>query len=211
MESFNIDYEAAFRLLLSFVVGTAIGFEREYRSKAAGLRTMIMICMGSTIFTLISEAMNVSDRIVSNIVTGVGFLGAGVIFKDGLTVTGLTTASTIWISAALGIAIGTGEYFITGVGSIIVLIVLALLEKLQLVIEHLHQDRTYKINCKKDGALIDPLEQELKRLKLFFRKRRDLKMKDSSFLMYDVAGTEKKLEAFNSFLKNNNEVISYEY
>src|SRR5690606_26545167 len=110
--SINVDNEFAFRLLMSFTIGTLIGLEREYRSKAAGLRTMIMICVGSTIFTEISISMDVSDRIISNIVTGIGFLGAGVIFKDGLTVTGLTTASTIWICAALGIAIGVGEYFV---------------------------------------------------------------------------------------------------
>ena len=84
----NLDVELGIRLILSFVIGTAIGLEREYRSKAAGLRTMIMICLGSTIFTELSISMGGSspDRIASTIVTGVGFLGAGVIFKDGITI-----------------------------------------------------------------------------------------------------------------------------
>ena len=99
----NPDMEIAVRLLISFGIGAAIGLEREYRSKAAGLRTMIMICLGSTIFTEISIHLGGSnpDRVAASIVSGVGFLGAGVIFKDGLTVTGITTATTIWISAAL--------------------------------------------------------------------------------------------------------------
>lgn len=209
--SINIDNEFAFRLLLSFIVGTAIGFEREYRSKAAGLRTMIMICVGSTIFTEISLSMSVSDRIISNIVTGIGFLGAGVIFKDGLTVTGLTTASTIWICAALGIAIGVGEYFVALVGSGIVIIVLSLLEKLQLVIEHMHQDRTYKISIHLEESFENSFKEEIQRLKLSFRKRRDLKMKDSTLLMYDVSGKEKRLDELNNFLKGRSDVISYEY
>ncbi len=128
----NLDMEIGVRLLISFGIGAAIGLEREYRSKAAGLRTMIMICLGSTIFTEISINLGGAnpDRIAASIVSGVGFLGAGVIFKDGLTVTGITTATTIWISAALGTAVGAGEYFIAIVGSGVVLIVLTALEKI---------------------------------------------------------------------------------
>ena len=124
----EIHLETALQLLISFFIGTAIGLEREYQSKAAGLRTMIMICLGSTIFTQISISIGgVSpDRIASTIVSGVGFLGAGVIFKDGLTINGITTATTIWIAAALGMAVGAGEYFVGLIGSVVVLIVLTL-------------------------------------------------------------------------------------
>ena len=103
--------ETALQLLFSFIIGTAIGIEREYRSKAAGLRTMIMICLGSTIFTELSMVIGngSEDRIASNIITGIGFLGAGVIFKDGLSISGITTATTIWITAALGMAVGAGQ------------------------------------------------------------------------------------------------------
>src|SRR5260370_35445090 len=109
----NPDMEIAIRLLISFGVGAAIGLEREYRSKAAGLRTMIMICLGSTIFTEISINLGSvnPDRIAASIVSGVGFLGAGVIFKDGLTVTGITSAPTILISAAHGADVGAGDSF----------------------------------------------------------------------------------------------------
>jgi len=109
----HTDFEILYRLLISFGIGTAIGLEREYRSKAAGLRTMIMICLGSTIFTQLSISLGGSnpDRIAASIVSGIGFLGAGVIFKDGLSVSGITTATTIWITAALGMAVGVGEYF----------------------------------------------------------------------------------------------------
>jgi len=143
----NPDLEIALRLLISFGIGTAIGLEREYRSKAAGLRTMIMICLGSTIFTEISMTLGSAnpDRLAANIVTGIGFLGGGVIFKDGLTITGITTATTIWISAALGMAVGAGEYFVAIVGSGVVLIVLTLMEKIQGFVERWHQSRTYRI------------------------------------------------------------------
>jgi putative Mg2+ transporter-C (MgtC) family protein len=102
--NFQLDEEFAWRILISFLIGTAIGFEREYRSKAAGLRTMIMICLGSTMFTELSMIISPSspDRIASTILTGIGFLGAGVIFKDGLNVTGLTTATTICREGPVG-------------------------------------------------------------------------------------------------------------
>ena len=208
---FHVDAEFAFRLFLSFLIGIVIGFEREYRSKAAGLRTMIMICLGSTIFTEISISMAVSDRILSNIVTGIGFLGAGVIFRDGLSVSGLTTATTIWICAALGIAVGVGEYFVALVGSVIVLFVLSLLERFQQWIERWHQSRNYKITATSDGSFRQLLEDEIKQLKLSFRKRRDLKNHDLHVYHYDISGKESRLEQLNEFLKKEKQVVVYEY
>lgn len=209
--NFHIDYEFAFRLLLSFLIGVVIGFEREYRSKAAGLRTMIMICLGSTVFTEISISMDVSDRILSNIVTGIGFLGAGVIFRDGVNVSGLTTATTIWICAALGIAVGVGEYFVALVSSVIVLFVLSVLERFQQFIEQLHQVRTYKITVRPLVSFQQAFEFKVKRLNLHARKRKDLKNDNSFMLFYDVSGKEDKLEKLNVFLKNESQVITYEY
>ncbi len=209
----NLDVEIGGRLILSFAIGTAIGLEREYRSKAAGLRTMIMICLGSTIFTELSISMGGSspDRIASTIVTGVGFLGAGVIFKDGMTITGITTATTIWISAALGMAVGAGEYFIAIVSSMVVLIVLTGLEKIQLVMERWHQSRSYKINVNTNGDFEKYLEEQLKKLRLGFKKKRDLKEVDHYILVYDVFGKEKILEEFNLLLKEDVRVRSYDY
>ena len=149
----TVDLELALQLLISFIIGTAIGIEREYRSKAAGLRTMIMICVGSTIFTELSTILGVNspDRIAANIITGIGFLGAGVIFKDGLTINGITTATTIWITAALGMAVGAGEYFIALVGSVVILIVLAFFENFQKFISRNHQERAYRITLQHDS------------------------------------------------------------
>ena len=209
----NPDIEVALRLLISFGVGAAIGLEREYRSKAAGLRTMIMICLGSTIFTEISINLGGTnpDRMAASIVSGVGFLGAGVIFKDGLTVTGITTATTIWISAALGTAVGAGEYFIAVVGSGVVLIVLTVLEKFQHIVERWHQSRNYKITFKSDVDLEQVLEKSFQELHLHFKKKRELKEETSFVLIYEVFGREKKLDEFNKLLKADPRVISFGY
>jgi len=209
----EIDIEFGLRLLISFAIGTAIGFEREYRGKAAGLRTMIMICLGATIFTEISIQLggNTPDRIASTIISGIGFLGAGVIFKDGLSVSGITTATTIWISAALGMAVGAGEYFIAIVGSAVVLVVLVLFEKIQSVIESIHQSRSYKITVEGNHEFEINLIQEIKKRKLSVRKKKDYKEGRLSILIYEVAGGEKNLNAFNIHLKEDNRILSYDY
>lgn len=209
----EIDIEFGLRLLISFAIGTAIGLEREYRSKAAGLRTMIMICLGATIFTEISIQLggNTPDRIASTIISGIGFLGAGVIFKDGLSVSGITTATTIWISAALGMAVGAGEYFIAIVGSAVVLIVLVLFEKVQTIIERIHQSRSYKITVESNSKFESNLIQEIKKLKLGGKKKKDYKEGNLSILIYEVVGSEKDLNAFNILLKEDNRVKSYDY
>lgn len=208
----NLDLEIAIRLLISFGIGTAIGLEREYRSKAAGLRTMIMICLGSTIFMELSLTMGASpDRIAANVVTGIGFLGGGVIFKDGLTVTGITTATTIWISAALGMAVGAGEYFVAIVGSGVVLVVLTLMEKVQGLVERWHQSRTYRIEFKLSNDCNVFIENILKELKLGYKKRRDFKEDSSSIVIYEVFGGEHKLEEFNKTLKNELRILSFGY
>lgn len=209
----NPDFEVALRLLLSFAIGTAIGLEREYRSKAAGLRTMIMICLGSTIFTEISISLGAAnaDRLAANIVTGIGFLGGGVIFKDGLTITGITTATTIWISAALGMAVGAGEYFIAIVGSGVVLIVLTVLENAQGWVERWHQSRTYRIGFVANEDHHAFLEATLHELGLGFKKKRDYKDNHSLTTVYEIFGSERKLEAFNHILTKTEKITSFGY
>ena len=207
------DIEIAIRLLISFAIGTAIGLEREYRSKAAGLRTMILICLGSTIFTEISIHLGAAnpDRLAANIVTGIGFLGGGVIFKDGLTITGITTATAIWISAALGMAVGAGEYFIAIVGSGVVLVVLTAMEKIQSVVERIHQSRTYRIVFQQKCDFAQDVEKSLKGLRLGFKKRRDVKDEQTFVLIYEVFGRELALEEFTKSLKDDERVISFGY
>ena len=100
----TIFHDALLKLLLAMIVGGLIGFEREYRDKAAGLRTIIFICLGATVFTMLSLRLGEQDditRIAANVVSGVGFLGAGAILQSSGRVTGLTTASTIWLAAAV--------------------------------------------------------------------------------------------------------------
>ncbi|WMJ73986.1 MgtC/SapB family protein [Cytophagaceae bacterium ABcell3] len=101
-----------FRLLLAIVLGALIGLERQWRQKSAGLRTNTLVSMGAAAFILLSQSltddMGDPSRVAGQIVTGIGFLGAGVIMKSGLNISGLNTAATIWCSAAVGTLAGAG-------------------------------------------------------------------------------------------------------
>lgn len=107
-----------YKALLALAAGVILGMERELKDKAAGLKTITVICLGSALFAVISDKIggvdNEHTRIASYIVSGVGFLGAGVIFKDQVGVYGLTTAGIIWLAAAVGTAIGFGEFYLAG-------------------------------------------------------------------------------------------------
>ncbi len=136
-------------LLLAVVIGAIIGAEREYHSKSAGLRTMIMVSLSSCLFTIISLKIGVAnpDRLAANVLTGLGFLGAGVILKDENRISGITTATTIWMTAALGMAVGAGYELLSICATVIVMIVLVLLIYVQRGIESLNQERNYEIVC----------------------------------------------------------------
>jgi len=126
----NPEIEAGLRLLLAAVLGGIIGFQREKANKPAGLRTHILICLGSALFTVVSAlgfTGNVDpSRIAAGVVTGIGFIGAGVIFRGmrGDKVMGITTAASIWVTAAIGIAAGAGLYIIASVVAMVTVLVL---------------------------------------------------------------------------------------
>ena len=112
------------RLALAALLGAFIGLERELRGYPAGVRTIALVAMGSALFTEVSHLAGGEDRIAAGIVTGIGFLGAGVIFREGYTVRGITTAATIWSAAAVGMAVGRELYLVAGLGAVLVFILL---------------------------------------------------------------------------------------
>ena len=121
------EIEIAVRLLLAAVFGAAVGYERRSADKPAGLRTLSLVAMGSALFTIISAFVFESadqSRVAAQIVTGVGFSGAGTILRSGVTVSGLTTAATIWATAAIGMAVGSGMYIASATGTALILIIL---------------------------------------------------------------------------------------
>jgi putative Mg2+ transporter-C (MgtC) family protein len=127
----NVELEISLRLLMAATLGAIIGFQRERMHKPAGLRTYMLICLGSALFTIVSifgfGTSTELSRLAAGVVTGIGFLGAGAIIsnREGVVV-GLTTAAGIWAVAAIGIAVGCGLYIASAVATAIVLIILYL-------------------------------------------------------------------------------------
>lgn len=123
------DLEMSLRLLLAAVLGGAVGLERELSGKPAGYRTLMLVSLGACLFTVLSDTFGSSSdpsRIAAGVVVGVGFLGGGTIWRAEGMVAGLTTAAAIWASAAIGLAVGGGEYVIGTVATAIVLVALRL-------------------------------------------------------------------------------------
>ncbi len=210
MEFFS---EEITQLLLSMLIGGMIGIEREYSSKAAGFRTMILICIGSTLFTIISKKLGADgneDRVAANIITGIGFIGAGVVFKDGFNVTGLTTAASIWVTAALGMAIGTGDYQLASQGAVLAIIVLFLFAYIQNTIDRLHQRRNFKIVFNKDKINVTEIEKQLELLDLKYINTNETKSNDEIRFSVDIIGSKKKIETFNKYLMNSDLIKSFD-
>jgi putative Mg2+ transporter-C (MgtC) family protein len=112
----DFDLGILIHFLLAILWGSLVGAKREYRSQAAGFRTIIMIAIGACFFANMSATIggpNNPDRITADIVTGIGFLGVGIIFKANNRINGINIAATIWTVAAVGLGIGMGYYFAT--------------------------------------------------------------------------------------------------
>ena len=122
-------------------MGALLGLEREWRHKTAGLRTQILIALGSTIFTVMSYELAAGvpgadpGRIAAQIVTGVGFLGAGTIMRTDSGIQGLTTAATVWVNAAIGIAVGAGRYHLAFIGAAVTMTALLILYPIEISLE----------------------------------------------------------------------------
>jgi putative Mg2+ transporter-C (MgtC) family protein len=205
--------EIIIQLGFAVLLGALIGFEREYRSKAAGFRTITLITLGSTLFTVLSAKFGDpgSSRIASNIVMGIGFIGAGVIFKGDYTISGLTTAASIWVSAAIGMAIGLSEYLIASITVGFSLVILALFEKVQDWIDHFHQVRTYHVIYPLDYSRPKAdIEEKASKLKLKLKIKKCLRAEDGVSFFYIITGRDRRLDEFSHFLISTREIKSFD-
>jgi putative Mg2+ transporter-C (MgtC) family protein len=201
------------RILLSVIAGAIIGAEREYRSKSAGFRTLILISLGSCLFTIFSSFINplAPERIAVGIVSGIGFLGAGVIFKSDNRVTGLTTAATIWSMAAIGMGIGAGYYILAGAACLLSILVLMLFTPLENLIDRANQVRNYKIICKYDDEKLKYYEKKFKHHHLSFKRGTQTLNNNKLSGVWIVQGSEKNHEKFINEVLGDNDVTEFEF
>jgi len=129
------DTELTIRLLLAALLGAVLGIEREWRHKDAGLRTNILIALGAALFTMMSIELTAGQgdpsRVAAQIVTGIGFLGGGAIIRTHGNVQGLTTAAAIWVNAAIGVAVGGGQFHLAVIATAVTLGALLLLTPIE--------------------------------------------------------------------------------
>lgn len=162
-----------FRLFIALLVGGVVGLEREFKGKPAGIRTNILICVGSCLFMIISievarTAAGIADpgRIAAQVVTGVGFLCAGTIMRSRFTVSGLTTAATIWVLAALGVAIGAGYTLLAVAGAAIITLTLIAVRFFESGIHHFHANHIIQLVLEPRDGMIPAVLKEFSKLKI---------------------------------------------
>jgi putative Mg2+ transporter-C (MgtC) family protein len=192
-----INPEYFYRLGMALLVGGIIGAERERHKKAVGLRTLILISLGSALFTILSyhigtDNNNDPGRIAANIVSGIGFLGAGVILEERGRVTGLTTAATVWLTAALGMAAGAGEYILSAGAGLMALIVLMVFTRFEEYLEISSETRTYQITTKISWDKYKEIKSLFKEHHLSIQNYKQEKKASEMVCTFEVYGTTKR-------------------
>ena len=201
------------KFLIATLLCGLIGLERELRGKQAGLKTMIMIGLGSTLFTILSLKIGLGsqDRIASNIVTGIGFLGAGVIFKEDNQVRGLTTACVIWIVAAIGMAVGS-NYYEHAIGvTLVVLLALLIFPYVENFVDHRYTKRSYRIVIKYKDESLDQYEEYIRNSKLKLRRGKQELANGIISGTWVAVGSPKNHKKFVDRMLRDTKIIAFDF
>ena len=203
-------------LCVALGLGAIIGIERELSDKAAGLRTNILICVGSCLFMIVSKnftgILNADPtRIAAQIVTGIGFIGAGAIMHEGEQVTGLTTAATIWVVAAVGMAVGAGNYRIGAFTTLMTLLVQTLFPRLDAYVDELRQRHTFKISSDLDDNGLEQIKTIFRDADVKVLRRKLMKKAGLYYSEWYVSGPRLEQKNVVRMLLNNQHVRELTY
>lgn len=174
--------EMFIKIFLSLVLGGALGMERQYHDKPAGFATNCLICLGAMLFTILSQVMGLAGgdpgRIAAQIVTGVGFIGAGSILRDGNKISGLTTAASVWLVAAIGMAVGYGEYIWASSCTAAMLLVQLCLRRTLIWVEKMRHYDTLYITCEPHWSAVDKITAQIEKQNIRILKSEVTKQDD---------------------------------
>ncbi|MBI3162958.1 MAG: MgtC/SapB family protein [Chloroflexi bacterium] len=208
-------YENLIKIGMAVIAGGLIGAEREYQDKAAGFRTITLITIGSTLFTIFSISLDpgfTRTRVAANIVTGIGFLGAGAIVREGGRVGGLTTAATIWLSAALGMGIGAGELLFSTAATVITLIILLGFPYIEAIIDRRREARSYKVVMNvKDLKKPEKVGDALRECSLKVLEHHQAKSESAIIGTWKTIGTMKNQEKFVQLMIRDKDIKELDY
>lgn len=204
------------RLCLAGAAGGIIGLERELHDKPAGFRTNILICLGAALFTMVSQQLGSADnhsditRIAAQVVSGVGFLGAGAIIQSRGTVIGLTTAATIWTVASVGMAFGAGLYLLGSAGTILAVVTLLTLSPIEAAIARWQTKIFLEVQTEPSGDAVAQVEKYLSTITKRCRERTMTKNSVGYSFHIALVGPEKELSTIQRDLMNLSHVRSLE-
>lgn len=203
-------------LTVALALGAFIGLERELSDKAAGLRTNILICVGSCLFAILSRQFASatgadSTRIAAQIVSGIGFLGAGAIMREGEHVTGLTTAATIWVVAAIGVAAGFGFFSLAAAAAAMTLVVQGVFPHLDTMIDELRQRHTFKITSELDDDGLEEIKTIFRNSDVKVLRRKLMKRANLYYSEWYVAGPRLEQKNVVRLLLDNKHVRELTY
>jgi putative Mg2+ transporter-C (MgtC) family protein len=203
--------EDILKLVLAIAAGGAIGLERELHHKAAGFRTIILICMGATLVTILDVRMGSSGRIAANIVTGIGFLGAGVILHEENQIKGLTTAAAVWLSAALGIGIGSGALLLSLVTCAFLIVVMTIFSRFERKLGGIYDRRTYEITLPCDLEKLNSIENEIRACGLRVGEVQRMKSGGVMQCAVEVSGTSARQNQFVERMLEDEQIEKLEW
>lgn len=214
MEMTELALSDALRIILAMLAGGLIGLEREFRDKSAGFRTLIFIGSGAALFTVLSRNIGETEdpaRIAANIVTGIGFLGAGAILRDGMRLAGLTTAATIWLTAAIGMTFGAGEFLFGAIITLLALVVLWFFPSFEHSVDRIREEHNYDILIPNDRETMKSIESAIKKAGLKVGLRRHFKENDCLRCRWIIFGKPKAHDEFIQYLVDEPQIREFKY
>lgn len=203
-----------YKALMAVGAGMILGLERELKDKVAGLKTITIICLGATLFGILSYKVDGDSptRIASYVVSGVGFIGAGAIFKDGFSISGLTTAGIIWLAAAVGLAIGFGEYYMAATfmaGSLVVILVTPFINR---IFKSKKITRTLEVQFSK--SQLERKDEIITGLRKIVNDVEEKKLSlnnDELNLSLEIVLTEEKIHAVQQYLLGHPDIRKFSF
>lgn len=216
--TFEIDM--VFKILIALVCGGVIGYEREYKNRPAGLRTHMLVCIGAALVMITSgliyqnHSMGTNDpaRMGAQVISGIGFLGAGTIIRDRFSVKGLTTAATLWAVACIGLTIGSGYYLISVIATIVIFFSLIVFRKLERYLKVRAKSGIVKITVRHSENIEKEVRKELNDMgysvsKMKFAKSNDLSTVTLTYKVSCPANNNGLWEKLSLKLYENNDVL----
>jgi putative Mg2+ transporter-C (MgtC) family protein len=204
-----------YKALLAVAAGIILGLEREMKDKVAGLKTITIICLGAALFGILSYKIGAGTnptQIAAYVVSGVGFIGAGAIFKDGFSISGLTTAGIIWLAAAVGLAIGFGEFYLAATFMAASLIIIFITPFINQLFRTKKMTRQLTIVIARDHIVFkEEILSNLKSITIQADEKKIALTKESIELSIEIVMKEDQMKEVQEYLLTNKHITAFTY